>query len=281
MTAMTLVFGLIAMFVGDFLDYGCIGGIVAGGIVGFLVSAAIYYILYFALKLIMPIAPYVIIVLLVLLALFIYGSCYRKPSLKIGQHKDLFQPDLEHTLLEPLDYAYNRPDEDFDSSIYDDSMTYLDVLKDGRKSLFIRAVPISIVTALLLFFFIKYTYGGGFNFTEKKTNELETLTGDWTGSFDNRNATVTISEIDKNGALQGVVSVRYNNQLHEKISGTVNLETGEVVFDDMVTNGNLDGVYIGQLDKSDELMTIAGTYTNKKTGKKVNYMFRKENPNAQ
>lgn len=275
MTVMTVVFGVIAMFIGDFLDYGCIGGIIASAIAGFLASAAVYYILYFALKLLMPIAPYVIIVLLILLALFIYGSCYRKPSLKIGQHKNLFQPDLEHTLLEPLDYAYNRPDEDFDSSIHDDSMTYLDVLKDGRKSLFIRAVPISIVTALLLFFFIKYTYGGGFHFAEKKTNEMQQLVGDWTGTFDNRDATVTISEIDKDGALKGVVSVRYKNQLNEQISGTVNLKTGEVVFDDIVTNGNLDGVYRGHLDQGEELMTIAGTYTNKKTGKTVDYTFSK------
>lgn len=280
-TAMTLVFGLIAMFIGDFLDYGCIGGLIAAAIVGFLISAAVYYILYFALKLLMPVAPYVIIGLLLLLAFFIYWSCYRKPSLKIGQHKNLFQPDLEHTVLEPLDYAYNRPNSDFDSSIYDDSVDYLNVLKDGRKSLFIRAVPISIVTALLLFVFIKYTYGGGFQFAQKKTNELEQLTGDWTGTFDNRDATVTITEIDKDGALKGVVSVRYKNQLHEQISGTVDLKTGKVVFDDMVTNGNLDGIYRGLLDKGEETMTIAGTYTNKKTGKKVEYTFSKANPEAQ
>ena len=49
----------------------------------------------------------------------------------------------------------------------------------------------------------------------------------------------------------------------------------------MVTNGNLDGIYRGHLDKGEETMTIAGTYTNKKTGKKVDYTFSKANPEAQ
>ena len=275
-SVMTLIFGVLVFFFGDGLDEGCIGGLVSAGIAGFVISLVIYYILYFVLWLLMPVAPYIIIALLLLLAFFIYKSCYRTPSLKIGQHAHLFQPDQEHTILEPLDFAYLSTDSSFDSSIHDESMDYLDILKDGRKKLFVRAIPISIATVVLLFLLINYTYGSwSSSSASQDTEEYEQLVGEWKGTFDNRNATITIYEIGENGNLTGNISVRYKNQLNEKFNGTVNLETGDVIFDDMVQNGNLDGIYRGELKKNYENMFIDGTYTNKKTGKSVKYTFSK------
>ena len=280
MTAMTLIFGVLAAFLSDdMFDDGCLTGIIACGIIGFVCSAIIYYALYLALAFIMPFATYIIIALLLLLAWFIYNSCYRKPSLNIRQNAALFSPGFEERVLEPLDYAYNGGDE-FDSSIYDTSKDYLDTLKTGRKQLFTRAIPISIVTAVLLFFFIQYIYGGGFSFGFGKDSaqieEFERLKGQWNGTFDGRDATLDVYSVDNDGGIQAVVYVKYRSLLSETVQGSVNADFTGVYFDDVVTNNRLDGTYDGRLDDTQELMTMAGTYTNKKSGKHVSFEFKKQ-----
>ena len=280
MTWMTLIFGVFAAFSGDMFDDGCLTGVIASAIVGFIASLVVYYALYLALAFIMPFASYIVVALLLLLGWFIYDSCYRKPSLNIRQNKALFSPGFEETVLEPLDYAYNRSNQEFDSSIHDSSKSYLDTLKDGRKKLFMRAIPISIVTAVLLFFFVQYIYGEGFNFgfgnDSAKIEEFERLKGQWNGTFDGRNATLDVYSVDNEGTIQAVIYVKYRSLLSEAVQGSVNADFTGVYFDDVVTNNRLDGTYDGRLDDTQELMTMAGTYTNKKSGKHVSFEFKKQ-----
>ena len=280
---MTLIFGVLVMFTGDVFDDGCISGVIAGLIGGFFCALIVYYALYFALAFIMPFASYIIIALLLLLAWYIYKSCYSKPSLNISQNKGLFNPGFEEEVLEPLDYAYNHRTASFDSSIHDDSEAYLKKLTDGRKKLFLRAIPTSIVTALLLFFFIQFTYGKdifGLNFSFGGSDsvgieEYERLKGQWNGTFDGRNATIDVYTVDDDGEMVAVIYVKYRSLLSEQILGSVNLESGEIYFDDVVSNDRLDGTYRGTLSDSGELMTISGIYTNKKSGKQVRFELSK------
>ena len=282
-TTMTVIFGVLAAFLGDnVFDDGCLTGIIASAILGFVCSAIVYYALYLALAFIMPFATYIIIAILLLLAWFIYKSCYSKPSLNIRQNAALFNPGFEERVLEPLDYAYNGRDE-FDSSIYDISKDYLDTLKTGRKQLFTRAIPISIVTAALLFFFIQFTsgkmllsgFGGGAD-----SEALLAYKGQWNGIFDGRNATLDVYEVDNDGNLAAVVHVKYRSLLQEQVEGRLDTSLGEIFFDDKVTNNRLDGTYQGSVTEDDGVMIYAGTYTNKKSGKQVSFEFRKS-PEAQ
>ena len=280
---MTIIFGVIACFTGDMFDDGCLTGIIAGAMVGFICALVVYYAIYLALAFIMPFASYVIIALLLLLAWFIYSSCYRKPSLNIRQHSDLFSPGFEETVLEPLDFAYNHRTNEFDSSIYDTSTDYLNTLKDGRKQLFIRAIPISIVTAALLFAFIQFTsgklnfsgFGGG-----QDSEAFQAYRGQWNGIFDGRNATLDVYDSDSKGNLSAVVHVKYRSLLQEKVEGHLDTSLGEIFFDDQVTNNRLDGTYRGSVTEEDGVMIYTGTYTNKKSGKQVSFEFRKA-PEAQ
>ena len=279
MTWMTLIFGVFVCFTGDVFDEGCITGLIAGAIGGFICALIVYYALYLALAFIMPFATYIIVALLLLLAWFIYNSCYRKPSLNISQNKGLFSPGFEETVLEPLDYAYNSSGKDFDSSILDTSTTYLNTLKEGRKSLFMRAIPTSIVTALLLFFFIQYIYGGasfGLGKEQDHSEQYQKYMGQWNGTFDGRAATIDVYGFDSNGGLSAVIHVKYRSLLQEMIDGNVNLETHEIFFDDKVSNDRLDGTYNGTVDDSSDLMMMSGTYTNKKSGKQVAFEFQKQ-----
>ena len=282
---MTIIFGILMAFSGDMFDDGCLTGILASALAGFVVALIFYYALYLALAFLMPIATYIVIALLLLLAWFIYSSCYRKPSLNILQNKALFSPGFEESVLEPLDYAYNRSSKPFDSSIYDTSKAYLDTLKDGRKKLFMRAIPTSIVTALLLFFFIQFTRGNSdfFGFggsSEETTDFIQTYRGQWNGTFDGRPATLDVYDHDGYD-LSAVIHVKYRSLLQEQLEGRYDSSLGEIFFDDKVTNNRLDGTYEGHVYRNDEGMLVyTGTYTNKKSGKQVAFEFQKS-PDAQ
>ena len=277
---MTIIFGVLAAFSGDMFDDGCLAGIIGSAIGGFICALIVYYAFYLALAFIMPFASYVVIALLLLLGWFIYSSCYRKPSLNIRQNSALFSPGFEETVLEPLDYAYNRSDKDFDSSIYDTSNDYLTTLKEGRKKLFFRAIPISLVTALLLFFFIQFTYGTGdfLNFSldgGQDSEAFQAYKGQWNGTFDGRNATIDVYDCDGKGNLWAVVHVKYRSLLQEMVEGHLDTSLGEIFFDDKVENNRLDGSYHGSVTEEDGVMLYVGTYTNKKSGKQVSFEFRK------
>ena len=98
------------------------------------------------------------------------------------------------------------------------------------------------------------------------------LQGEWTGTFEGRPATLEITEVEGD-SLKAVINVQYSNMIAEQLEGTVDMENKLIHFDDVVSNGNLDGRYDAIL--SDDLKSFEGMYENYTTKKQVKISFSK------
>ena len=65
------------------------------------------------------------------------------------------------------------------------------------------------------------------------------------------------------------MQVKFKNLTKEKLTGTVNMATGEFALDDVVENGILDGSYKGYFE--DDFKVAKGVYENYKTKKQVTF----------
>lgn len=253
---------------------GCLGQLMAGAIC----AAIINVVLWLALTYLLPYATYICIFLLLLLAWYIINVCYIDAPLKRKVNRELIRPGFEELVLEPLDYAYRRYNTAFDSSLSVKSQNYIDYLDEIRKKFFFRAIPISIITIVSLFLFYNYVVDA-----EKKSpieQDIYTeLVGGWTGTFDGRKSTLKIANIDAQGNIDAVVSVKYNNQIEEEVFGIVKDEV--IQLNDKVSNNRLDGVYGGILTTMNGTYIFSGTYSNKKSGKKVEFKFTKDGKSSE
>ncbi|MDR0872435.1 MAG: hypothetical protein LBN27_03060 [Prevotellaceae bacterium] len=181
--------------------------------------------------------------------------------------------DFEGQYLEPLHFAFKAEEDDiFKSSVtakYDGSIYQI---KEALKKFFLHFVPLFVVSALLL--------GTMIHFSPKlaemtqQMNLHEQFIGKYVGKFENREATLDITKFTEKEA-EAAITVKYNTPLHETLKGAIDLENNTFHFDDIVSNGNLDGEYNGTLNQ--ETKTLAGDYRNYKTKKKVIFEFSKIN----
>ena len=253
---------------------GCLGQLMVGAIC----AAIINVVLWLALTYLLPYTTYICIFLLLLLAWYIFKVCYIDAPLKRKANRELIRPGFEELVLEPLDYAYRRYNNAFDSSLSVKSNNYIDYLDKIRKKFFFRAIPISIITIVSLFLFYNYAVGA------EKKNPIDQdvyteLLGGWTGTFDGRKSTLKITNIDTQGNIDAVVSVKYNNQIEEEVFGIV--KDGVIQFNDKISNNRLDGVYGGILTTMNGTYILSGTYSNKKSGKKVEFKFTKDDKSSE
>lgn len=252
---------------------GCLGQLIVGAIC----AAVINVVLWLALTYLLPYTTYICIFLLLLLAWYIFKVCYKDAPLKRAANRDLVRPGFEELVLEPLDYAYRRYNTAFDSSLSVKSQNYIDYLDKIRKKFFFRAVPISIITIISLFLFYNYAIGAEKkNFIAKDT--YTELTGEWTGTFDGRKSILKITDVDAQGNIDAVISVKYNSLVEEEIFGIV--KDGVIQFNDKISNNRLDGIYGGVLTVMNGTHVLSGTYSNKTNGKKVDFKFTKDNKSS-
>lgn len=265
---MTILFSLVVWFVGDFDS--CLGSVIVGAIA----AVVVYYALYFALELIMPVARWIMVALLALLGFYILRSCYLKLPTKRSANKLLFNPTFEESGLEPLHFTYRaQAGSYFDSSIADASFDYVDYLKKNMKSFAIRAIPVTLLVCGLAYVFVLFTPALSNVLPLKDMVTAESsLQGEWTGTFEGRPATLEITEVDGDN-LKAVINVQYSNMISEQLEGTVDMENMLIHFDDVVSNGNLDGRYDAIL--SDDLKSFEGMYENYTTKKQVKISFSK------
>jgi serine/threonine protein kinase len=185
--------------------------------------------------------------------------------------------DFEGQYLEPLHFAFkSKAGASFKSSVTSDYYNNIGYLKDAIKRFFWKFTPLFIVSALVLGASVYFSPKFGFEGAAllNKVNAYKTYIGTYTGEFDNRTATLQITNLTSNEAT-ATISVKYTNDLTEQLRGTINLETNAVHFDDMISNSNLDGEYNGTLDP--ETKTISGIYQNYKTKKQVAFNFQMQN----
>ena len=184
--------------------------------------------------------------------------------------------NFEGQYLEPLHFAFKSEEGDiFKSSVSDDYNESIYQIKKALKKFFLHFVPLFVASALLLgtviYFSPKYNFHGAT--MQQKTNPYEQFIGKYVGKFDNRKATLEITNFTKKEA-NATITVTYKTTLHETLKGTINLNNNTFHFDDVYkTNGKLDGQYNGTLNQKTK--TLAGEYQNYKTKKKVSFKFVK------
>ncbi len=254
---------VIAMYTST--DSEGLGNFIVGGISGVVVYAILYFLV--------PFIGYIAAGLLVVALIMLFVSCYLNYPAKSSSNKNLFKPTFEELELEPLHFAFSD-DQTFKSSISDTSYNYAHYLSQGTKKFYKK-----LIFPWLLIFGMGYLAVWGATKSEQLAAQnlaeqelFGVLTGEWQGTFDNKNATFTITDANAKTA-DAAISVKYKTQLNETLKGKINLNKKSFHFDDVVKNGNLDGAYDGLFN--DDFTEFSGTYKNYETQKTVKFNFKK------
>ena len=249
---------------------GCIGELIWGG----LIALAIYWGLYFILKLLMPFAGYIVAGLLLLYAWKIYSACIG--SVSISNTTDLLGND--ELVVAPLHFAYrsNESISQFTPTVAlrtENEEAYLENVIQKIKKKTLWSVVTSILISSLL---ILMGAANGLSFSSSDTEIATVLNGSWNGEFQGKAATLVIDNVDeKTGEVNGTMFVKFKNLAQESVSGTA--KDGDKItleLKDNVQNGVLDGTYIIYVDKS--AGTMECQYSNSKTGKEVGFTLTKD-----
>ncbi len=248
---------------------GCIGELIWGG----LIALAIYWGLYFILKLLMPFAGYIVAGLLLLYAWKIYSACIG--SVSISNTTDLLGND--ELVVEPLHFAFksNESISQFTPTVAlktENEETYLEnVIKKIKKKTLWSVVTSILISSLLLFM----GAAKGLSFSSSNTEIATILEGSWNGEFQGKAATLEINNVnEKTGEVNGTMYVKFKKLAEEVVVGTA--KDGDQItleLKDDVQNGVLDGTYTIAVDKKTGVMS--GHYYNSKTGTEVDFQLTK------
>jgi len=96
--------------------------------------------------------------------------------------------------------------------------------------------------------------------------------GIWTGTFDKRTTTLTITEqTDSN--FSGKISIKYKETINQDVKGTFRPATQKVSMEDQVHSKYM-GKYDGKL--SDDGNNLSGTFTMNRDGTKTSFNLNKK-----
>lgn len=100
---------------------------------------------------------------------------------------------------------------------------------------------------------------------EEEKPVTPSLVGTWKGKFDNRNMTLTITKMEGN-SFEGETVVRWDSPKTEKVTGTVDFDTREMVITETAAGRN-NGKYTGTV--SADMKKFVGTW--KDNGNRLTY----------
>lgn len=248
-------------------DLGCLGCL--------LVGAFFAVVTYFGLLFLAPYLVYLASALLVAMLVFMVIRIVKSPVSK-RTNRDLFDPSPEERIVEPLNFTFNAGEGEYFKSSIGDRISRLtwdigENTKTFYRKLIVPWVSI-IVLGVIAFGSVSIS---GITATKRfaKQQEYTVLQGEWKGTFDQREATFTISKVEKETA-EASISVKYREMITESLKGTINMADKTFHFDDVhSTNGNLDGEYNGKFN--DDFTEFSGTYQNYTTKKQVDFIFVK------
>ena len=103
----------------------------------------------------------------------------------------------------------------------------------------------------------------------KEANQLE---GSWTGTFDSRNATLTITS-ETGDEFEGEISVNYHDQLVKQVAGSYDKENKTITMRD-TQSGRFAGTYSGKL--TDDKTKMNGTFTMKSDNSNYSFTLTKK-----
>jgi hypothetical protein len=113
-----------------------------------------------------------------------------------------------------------------------------------------------------------------------KTNEpaaeekmqIPDLKGTWTGTFDKRATTLTITE-QTDSSFAGKISIQYKQTLNQDVKGTFSPTTKKVSMIDQIHSKYM-GKYSGKL--SDDGKNLSGTFTMNRDGTNTSFNLNKK-----
>lgn len=268
-----LIMGFAFSFMFFLINYHSILGSV---LLGFIMAAIFYYTAYYSMEYAMEYAHYIFAGVFLLTAFYLMQICYFNIPVQRKAHAHLLNPGFVEMQLEPLHYAFTaNTTTAFISSIGEKTLTYADYLKGCIRSLIFRSVLCIILVGCLSFLFMKYTPAFSLDTSHlwQEEAELKGLIGTWNGTFEDRNATLEITEVDAKN-VKATISVQYSNLINEELKGTINTQSGTIQLDDVHSNGILDGQYNGTFTDG-KMNALKGSYKNYTTQKQVEFNFEK------
>jgi len=97
------------------------------------------------------------------------------------------------------------------------------------------------------------------------------LKGKWTGTFDKRSTTFTITE-QTDSSFSGRISIKYKEMLNQEVKGYFSPTTKKVYMEDQIHSKYM-GKYKGSL--SEDGKALSGTFTMNRDGSKTSFNLNK------
>ena len=106
----------------------------------------------------------------------------------------------------------------------------------------------------------------------ENTIQIPDLKGTWSGTFDKRATTLTISE-QTDSSFSGKISIKYRETINQDVKGTFRPATQNVSMVDQIHSKYM-GKYNGKL--SDDGKNLSGTFTMNRDGIKSSFNLNKK-----
>lgn len=97
------------------------------------------------------------------------------------------------------------------------------------------------------------------------------LKGTWTGTFDQRTTTLTVTE-QTDSSFSGRISIKYKEMLNQEVNGHFSPTTKKVYMEDQI-HSKFMGKYNGRL--SEDGKSLSGTFTMNRDGSKTSFNLNK------
>jgi len=102
--------------------------------------------------------------------------------------------------------------------------------------------------------------------------QIPDMKGTWTGTFDKRTTTFTITE-QTDSSFSGKLSIKYKETINQDVNGTFSPATKKVLMEDQVHSKYM-GKYDGKL--SDDGKNLSGTFTKNRDGLQTSFNLNKK-----
>jgi len=108
--------------------------------------------------------------------------------------------------------------------------------------------------------------------TAEETVVIPDLKGTWTGTFDKRSTTFTVTE-QTDSSFSGKITIKYREVINQDVKGSFSPSTGRMTMTDQL-HSRYQGKYDGKLSK--DFTNFAGTFIMKLDGSKFSFNLNKK-----
>lgn len=250
---------------------GLDGKLIGEAICSWIVAAILYWILYLLMAFLVPVAPYAIAALLVIVGILIVKKCYLDLPMNQSDMKAFTDGSrLDDILVQPLHYTFRPNGNDFDSPIIDEANDYSKTLSANLKKLLWWAIPTMVITAALFALMVGLTPRLMAQ-QSMSGSHIPHMVGTWKGKFSGKNSLIEITSASAD-RVEGVVHVMFKKEAKERVAGSINTEKKTMFLRDQVKNNVLDGTYNCTFT-DDTYSSMKGTYYNPKSKAEIEFEF--------